>query len=56
MYITLSDIMVRLSNGSTVSEGRVEVNHDGYWGTICNENFNLNDAKVVCIMLGYKDA
>ncbi|XP_076105846.1 scavenger receptor cysteine-rich type 1 protein M160-like [Mytilus galloprovincialis] len=49
------DIMVRLSNGTTVSEGRVEINHDGYWGTVCSDNFTVQNAMVICKMLGYKD-
>jgi deleted-in-malignant-brain-tumors protein 1 len=51
-----TDIMVRLSNGSTASEGRVEVFHNGYWGTICQDNFTSKDARVICNMLGYKDS
>ncbi len=27
--------------------------HDGSFGTICDENFDVNDAKVICRMLGY---
>jgi deleted-in-malignant-brain-tumors protein 1 len=51
-----TDIMVRLFNGSTASEGRVEVFHNGYWGTICQDNFTSKDARVICNMLGYKDS
>ena len=27
-------------------EGRVEIWHDGRWGTICDDGFTSNDAKV----------
>ncbi|VDI01206.1 Hypothetical predicted protein, partial [Mytilus galloprovincialis] len=50
------DIQVRLTNGSSSTEGRVEVLHDNIWGTICNTSFDINDAKVICGMLGYKNA
>ena len=49
-------IQVRLRNGTTPSEGRVEVLHDDIWGTICRNNFDVPDAKVICRMLGYLDA
>jgi len=42
-----TDIMVRIFNGSTASEGRVEVFHNGYWGTICQDNFTSKDARVI---------
>lgn len=35
------------------TEGRVEIKYHGTWGTICDDDFNEDAAKVVCKYLGY---
>lgn len=47
---------VRLQNGGTIFEGRLEVFHDGQWGTVCDDGWNLNNARVICRELQLGDA
>ncbi|KAI8522161.1 scavenger receptor [Branchiostoma belcheri] len=49
---------IRLSGGSGSNEGRVEVRPEDSmtWGTVCHNRFNMDDADVVCRMLGYPNA
>ena len=45
---------VRLANGgSDTNSGRVEIYHDGQWGTVCEHYFGQEEADVVCKMLGH---
>ena len=44
---------IRLADGSTSSEGRVEICINGIYGTVCDDSWNNNDAEVVCRQTGY---
>lgn len=47
---------LRLANGRSNMTGRVEVMYGGKWGTVCNTNWNINAANVVCRQLGFRRA
>ena len=49
-----SEGAVRISNGRSQNEGRVEVCLSGRWGTVCDDGWSSNDARVVCRQLGYQ--
>ncbi|XP_071126516.1 lysyl oxidase homolog 2-like [Mytilus edulis] len=38
----------RLIHGTTSYNGRLELHHDGKWGTVCDDGFGDNEASVVC--------
>ena len=44
---------IRLRDGASPTEGRVEFCYNNQWGTVCDDVWSAEDAMVVCRQLGY---
>ncbi|XP_041372995.1 deleted in malignant brain tumors 1 protein-like [Gigantopelta aegis] len=47
---------LRLVNGRNRYQGRVEIFHDGRWGSVCSDTFSQYEARVVCRTLGLESS
>ena len=56
MQSSLLLVEVQLANSRYPNQGRVEIKINGQWGTICDQDWDQNDASVICHQLGFEDS
>lgn len=49
----ISGTILNLVNGSSSTEGRLEMYHNGQWGTVCSRDMRDTDAAAICRLLGH---
>ena len=55
-HLSALNINVTLSGGPGLYAGRVEVNYNGTWGSLCDTGLNIDVGHVICRQLGYPRA
>ena len=48
--------VVRLVGGTYTNLGKIEICVNDTWGTVCDNGFDNNDARVICRQLGYSSS
>ena len=51
--VSCSNGDIRLTDGLTEFEGKVEICYNNHWGGVCGSSWDITEATVVCRQLGH---
>ena len=51
--VVVLDVEYRLAGSAVRGQGRLEVQVNGIWGTVCDDLFGDAETRVACSVLGY---
>ena len=54
ILLVSTELEIRLVDGTSPTEGRIEVKYNGIWGTVCRMLFDDKDAAVFCRTMGLR--
>lgn len=53
LYLVCFDYDIRLVGGSIGGEGRIELCYNNEWGTVCDDDWDVIEARIVCKQFGF---
>ena len=56
LHFTATAELLRLVDGTSRYEGRVEIYLQGWWGTVCDNGWDVTEATIVCRELGFTNS
>ena len=54
--VPVADGMLRLQDGPSLNEGRLEIRYKNLFGGVCDDNFGASEAATACHQLGFAGA
>lgn len=52
IFCCTDGVIIRLANGTSPVDGKVEMLINGQWEKVCDNGWNITEGRIICSMLG----